>query len=277
MKLTYLGTGAAEGVPAAFCHCKTCEEARRRGGREIRTRSQVLIDETFCVDFPPDSYFHSLSYGVDLSAISHLLVTHSHMDHFYAHDFILRGYKYAHEMTSPTLSIYGNREVKAVFEECTRRELREEVKSSISFTVLEAYRKVSIGDFEVTPLPANHSKGEECFVYLIEKGGKRILYLNDTGMLSPEVYPRLQGKRVDLVSFDCTFVFESRGENARHMGIGDNMAVKAELERVDAVRKDTKYVVTHFSHNQAPLRENLDRLEREYGVICAYDGMTVEV
>ena len=44
MKILYLGTGAAEGVPAVFCNCDTCREARRRGEKEFHSRSQVLID-----------------------------------------------------------------------------------------------------------------------------------------------------------------------------------------------------------------------------------------
>lgn len=277
MKITYLGTGAAEGVPAAFCHCAVCEEVRRRGGKELRTRSQVLIDDTFCIDFPPDSYYHSIQYGVDLSAIETLLVTHSHMDHFYAHDFVLRGYKYATNLKSPTLSIFGSKEVKAVFDECTRREMREEVLETLPFTVLKPYEWVKVGNAEVLPLVANHSKAEECFVYLIKKDGKSILYLNDTGVLDDSVYPHLKGAKADLVSFDCTFVEEARGKEARHMGIGDNMTVKKKLIEVGAVRKDTKYVITHFSHNQAPLKETLEKLEREYGVIAAYDGMTINL
>ena len=31
MKLQFLGTGAAEGIPAVFCECEACEEIRRRG------------------------------------------------------------------------------------------------------------------------------------------------------------------------------------------------------------------------------------------------------
>ena len=277
MKLLYLGTGAAEGGPAAFCHCPVCETARARGGREIRTRSQVLIDGTLSVDFPPDAYWHSLRFGVDLSAISHLLVTHSHMDHFYAHDFVLRGYKYAHSMTSGTLSIYGNAEVGKVLLECTRREMREEVRQGISFAELSAYRTQEIGAYAVTPLPARHSKAEEAFVYLIECGEKRVLYLNDTGLLYDEVYEHLHGLRVDLVSFDCTFAHRTAGEEARHMGIEDNMRVKRELECVGAVRSDTRYVITHFSHNEAPLAENLAKIERDYGVVAAYDGMEIEI
>ena len=120
MKFQYLGTGAAEGVPAVFCHCPACREIRRRGESEFHSRSQLLIDGEVCVDFPPDAYYHSLRFGADLAAVRYLLVTHSHMDHFYAHDFILRGYKYAAGISSK-LQIFGNEEVKKVFDECTRR------------------------------------------------------------------------------------------------------------------------------------------------------------
>lgn len=51
MKFQYLGTGAAEGVPAVFCHCPACREIRRRGESEFHSRSQLLIDGEVCVDF----------------------------------------------------------------------------------------------------------------------------------------------------------------------------------------------------------------------------------
>lgn len=122
MKIQFLGTAAAEGVPAMFCNCDICKNIRALGAGEYRTRTQVFIDGELSVDFPPDAYAHMAAYGVDFSAIRYLLVTHSHMDHFYAHDFILRGYKYAAEMAAEELTIYGNREVCDVFRECTRRE-----------------------------------------------------------------------------------------------------------------------------------------------------------
>ena len=36
MKVCYLGTGAAEGIPALFCKCSYCEGVRVRGGKEVR-------------------------------------------------------------------------------------------------------------------------------------------------------------------------------------------------------------------------------------------------
>ena len=44
MKLQFLGTAAAEGFPALFCQCENCKRARELGGRNIRSRSQALVD-----------------------------------------------------------------------------------------------------------------------------------------------------------------------------------------------------------------------------------------
>ena len=59
-KLRILGTAAAEGLPALFCQCELCTEARKRGGKDLRTRTSMMIGDTFKVDFPPDSYYHML-------------------------------------------------------------------------------------------------------------------------------------------------------------------------------------------------------------------------
>lgn len=50
MKLTYFGTAAAEGWPGIFCHCVYCERAKQLGGKNIRTRSQALLDDTLLFD-----------------------------------------------------------------------------------------------------------------------------------------------------------------------------------------------------------------------------------
>ena len=44
MKIKYLGTAAAEGIPAIFCECANCKRPRMLGGKNIRTRSQAIID-----------------------------------------------------------------------------------------------------------------------------------------------------------------------------------------------------------------------------------------
>lgn len=279
MKITYLGTAAAEGVPAMFCNCPTCKNARDMGDRELRSRTQVLIDEKLCIDFPPDAYYHSLRFDVDLSAIENLLVTHSHMDHFYAHDFILRGYKYASNMTSPILHIYGNEEVQKVFEECTRREMREDVKKAIPMSVIKPFEEYTVGEYKVTAFPALHSKEEQALLFLVEKDGKGYLHLHDTGMPPVETFAYLKekGKKVHLVSLDCTFVDDFGPHSDRHMGIEQNAQVIKSLKSDGVADENTKFVITHFSHNSKPTTAHLKIIEQAYGVIAAYDGMMVEI
>ena len=78
LKIRYLGTAAAEGVPGVFCQCALCQHARRAGGRDIRTRSQALVDERLLIDFPPDTYLHTLYGGLELWKIHSCLITHNH-------------------------------------------------------------------------------------------------------------------------------------------------------------------------------------------------------
>jgi len=66
MKLQYLGTAAAEGIPAVFCECENCIKSKLSGGRNIRTRSQALIDDCILIDFPQDTYMHYLKYDFPL-------------------------------------------------------------------------------------------------------------------------------------------------------------------------------------------------------------------
>lgn len=277
MNVEFLGTGAAEGVPALFCNCGVCAEARKK--KEVRSRAQVLVNGELSVDFPPDAFYHAAVLGADLSAVKYLLVTHSHFDHFYAHDFILRGYKYARDMRSPSLDIYANAESAEVFAECTRRELREEVAQTIRIHTLRAFEKAEFGGYRVYPLAAKHSSNDP-FVFLIEKDGKRMLHLCDTGLLPEENYAFLRslgGTPCDLITFDCTFLWEEASRNGRHMGLKENMQVLARLEEIGFAAARTKKVITHFSHNSAPTAENLRRAEAEYGVIAAYDGLKVTV
>ena len=76
MKIKFLGTAAAEGIPALFCDCEICERVRRLGGKNIRTRSQALINDDLLIDFPADTYLHVLNYGLELHKINNCIITH---------------------------------------------------------------------------------------------------------------------------------------------------------------------------------------------------------
>src|SRR4051812_28775351 len=90
MEILFCGTAAAEGWPALFCTCVACLEARRRGGKDLRSRAAYMLGETVRVDFGPDSYHHQQQYGLAYERLRHLLVTHSHDDHWFPTDLAYR-------------------------------------------------------------------------------------------------------------------------------------------------------------------------------------------
>lgn len=264
-------------MPAMFCNCVFCKKIREAGPYEFRTRTQVLIDDKICLDFPPEAYVHSLVYGINYSSLEYLLVTHSHMDHFYAHDFILRGYKYA-AVAAKTLNIYGNEEVQKVFSECTAREMKPEVAPNLKFTPVKAFSEFFVGDYRVLAVPARHGTAEEALLYYVEKDKKGYLHMHDTGRLGDDVFLYLaqNGARAGAVSLDCTFLDGDGGENARHMGLNDDEAMRAKLREFGIADDNTRFILTHFSHNSNPLRERTERLAARHGMTAAYDGFETD-
>ena len=83
MKLHLLGTAGYEGWPAVFCGCAACRRARQAGGKNLRTRSNALIDDVYKIDLGPDTFHHALTYGLDLSKLEHIIATRPIPDHFY--------------------------------------------------------------------------------------------------------------------------------------------------------------------------------------------------
>ena len=267
MKLQYLGTAAAEGVPAIFCNCEKCVYARKVGGKEVRTRSGALVDGFLKIDLPADAYMQALLHGLDYSKLDHVLITHTHEDHYCVKELNNRRKPFSQkEKTETPLTVYGS--VQA--EEMIHPMLEEGV---LEFKVLTAYEPVAIADYTVTPLPAVHAFSEQAFFYLIEKGDQALLYCHDTDEFTDEHIEFLKNKKLSMVSLDCTNgVLEL--DYIGHMGISDNLRMKEKLLKIGAADENTIFIANHFSHNGvAPYEELQKRLP---GFLVSYDGMTVE-
>lgn len=281
MKFQFLGTAAAEGWPAVFCNCESCLEAKKRGGRNIRTRSQALVNDDLLLDLPPDTYLHKLQHGLDLSAVKHLLLTHWHMDHFYPQELTIRGGCYSHKMKSPDLNIYCAPEAKEFFFSGITWELTDTLAESLHFHELTAFETVVADDYKITPLPAKHMlerPGSHPFFYLIEQNDKALLYCHDTGNFYQEVWDYLAAakKTVDLISLDCTSGPLINGPDGTHMGYKDCAEVKQRLEEIGVCGDKTICVVNHFSHNGNMLHEELCEAVKPMGFEVSYDGMKLE-
>lgn len=116
MKMTWLGTAAAEGWPAMFCRCPSCTESAKHGGKSIRSRSQSLVNDDLLIDFPADTYLHMMHGGLNLDAVTDVIITHAHEDHFYPEDLANRQSGYTRFRAPHAFNVYGNDAVCAAYE-----------------------------------------------------------------------------------------------------------------------------------------------------------------
>lgn len=270
MKLTYFGTAAAEGFPAVFCNCEYCNEARRLGGKNIRSRSQSLINDDLLIDLPADTYYHFLQNGVEGDKIKYLIVTHSHPDHFYRNELNTHSSPFARNMRVPTLKIFCSETTYKNFLWIPR---------NIDVTVIKAYETVELGDYRVTALPARHmAEHEEAFIYII-KGDKTLLYAHDTGYFYEDVFSYIKENEIvfDMVSLDCTNVDIPISDEGTHMGFPNIERVLERLYDMGAVTDSTVKYVNHFSHNGNPIHHFLEERAQALGCHVSYDGCQVEL
>ncbi len=267
MYITYQGTAAAEGVPAVFCDCEHCRFARAAGGKEIRMRSGALIDGKLKIDFGPDAYAQSLRFGHCYVPVEHVLITHSHSDHFAVMDLACIHPPYSHR--EKPLTVYGDARV----EEKIRPFLKE---GEMAFVRLKPFETVSVGEYAVTALQAVHAvgSGEEPLFYLIERDGKSILYAHDTDLFTDEDMEFLKNRHIDLISLDCTNGILDL-DYIGHMGITENHEMRARLLANGAADEHTVFVANHFSHNGLVAYEEM--LKRLDGFVVSYDGLTLRV
>lgn len=277
MKIQYLGTAAAEGVPAIFCECENCIKSRKAGGKSIRTRSQALIDDKLLIDFPADTYMHFLKYDLPLTKIRNCLITHAHSDHLYADEIPMRkkGFSYIRE-NSP-LTFFSD---DAGFVEINEiKEKNNMTDDDILVKKIKLYETFDVDEYKVVALKANHDINSSPVVYLIEKDGKTIFYSNDTGEYPAESMEYLKNlkKPIDLISFDCT---EACGNSMYfgHLNLNRCIELREKLLDIGAVDNNTTFVLNHFSHNgKNVVYDEFLKIANENNFEVTYDGMIIEI
>ena len=275
MKLLIMGTAAYERVPAMFCNCGVCEQARKLGNKNIRTQAQVLIDDTLLVDFGMDNYYHYMRYDKDYTKIENLIITHSHNDHFLPSELFMTGNVCGHN-DMEKLNVFGNEECLRKFETITHPE-------KCDFHTVKPYENFKAGKYNITPIPASHPT-ESPFCYVIDDGEKVLMYNNDSGVFADEVYENIKkiGFKFDTVLADCTCgLLEVEG--VTHMSLMDNEVHRRKLTEIGAIDENTTWIITHYSHNALfengvpTTAERMEEIARERGMISAFDGMEIEI
>ena len=277
MKIQYLGTSATERIPAMFCECKVCTMAREKKGKCVRTRSQALIDDKILIDYPADSFKHFSDFDVPFKNIKTCLITHSHLDHLYTEDVLVRKrrFSYVNENPEPLVFYSGLSGYELIEKMRTDSNIPKEDFYASCLTPFESFEREG---YNILPVKAVHDEKSTPLLYIIEKDGKSLFYSTDTSEYSEETLNCLGNlkKPLVLITLDCTYG-NSKTEVTGHMDLGRCAKIKELLVSIGAADENTLFVLTHFSHNG----DNVDydefkMLASDLGFITAYDGMVIE-
>lgn len=254
MRLTFLGTGAADWVEPV--------------GGEFRAYTSTRLDSALLID----GTMRALERISDPDAITDILYTHSHRDHFDARllERLAPVRVHAHAGWAGTIDVPG-----------------------VTVCPFETFAPFEAAGFAITPLPSNHTPGhpgEQTVHYIIKKGEKTLFYALDGAWLLYEEWNALKDESLDAVVFDATIgegypgdyrIFEHNSiemlrimvQTMRRPMFGKSSAHGA----ISPVLKEGAPVfLTHLARTLNPTQAELERqLAGEF--IPAYDGMEVTI
>ena len=76
---------------------------------------------------------------------------------------------------------------------------------------------------------------------------------------------------------DATMGVEPAGKHPTHMSFADNKNLKQELIARKLADAHTRFVVMHFTHNQAETHEKIEEIFAGSGIEVSYDGYEMEL
>ena len=275
MKLQILGSGAAEGIPAPFCSCETCERIRKNGGIDFRTRSSALVDDCLMLDVSPDTFCNIWRFHIDLRKLKAIVCTHPHIDHLAAAELCLRAPDYCDVPEGDLIPFLGSR---ACVEEVQRQLIFDlgRIPELFAFQVLEPFVPVNAAGYQITPLPARHTPAGQAFLLLVETPTQRYLHCMDTAMPSEETLAYLQGLHLDGITMDCTYG-DACAPGDSHMDLQTNIRLKERLLAQGSASKNTVFLLSHISHHATLSHAELSALAGIHGMAVAHDGFTLQL
>ncbi|MCA1594808.1 MAG: hypothetical protein LC772_00050 [Chloroflexi bacterium] len=291
MRFTFLGTSAGEQFPGFWCRCEICEKARKLGGRNIRSNSCAHLGPDCMIDFTHWAIDQARRFGVPILETQYLLATHSHEDHLSPDVLGWRGMNPAQQLPVPPdarrdlvgprfseipmLHVWGN--------ECVMARLRpggvdpDPDRQRMALHPVSYFETFQAGDMTCHTLKANHPDrgGVNALNLIIEREGKTILYLLDTGWFLDETLARIGDFRYDLVVVEGTF---GEGHDApQHMNFDKVERAHGLFRERGLLKEGAPFCVSHIAPHWSPVHDEIAPVMAEKGITIAYDGLAIEL
>jgi len=252
--IKFLGTGAAEGIPAINCDCAHCTRARNEGGKLVRERNAILFSlpgYELLIDCAPD--IRSLINKYHITRLDGILATRSRYDH-------MGGIK-EFEYWPGGLDFLAE---DSLFE-AIKREHWTEMLDAVMFHI-PYYPGASLyfSGFSIIPFAARLR--QPIFGISVKEGNARVVYTSDTPVRLTN-YARRVMWQCDLLIVN-TPTFDTVSGN--HITTVEAIEL---MKRVEA----KQMILTYINHKNKPHDELEEFVSQFQGVTVAYDGMVTEV
>lgn len=284
MKLTFLGTSAATSYPLPFCMCQNCKQAKLNGGKDIRKRSSIIINDDLIIDMGPDFVTSCFMYDLDPARLRYALQTHPHSDHFDASIFSTRLSEYAVKDV-PLLSLYASKLTIEKMSEMMRAEgyiddlleVQAQTRLNIKVFLLQPYQSVPVGKYMVTAYPTDHDSSVQSMVYSVKEGAVTIFYGTDTNGLIEEVWQNFHrmGEQFNCLILDQTYGLNIDAED--HLNANKLLSLIDRMKKENLLARGAQIYATHISHEGNPPHAILSDYAKYHGYDIAYDGLVLTV
>ncbi len=222
MRVTFLGTGAAGGVPLYGCTCTACARARQTEAH-IRRPCSALI-EVGTTRILLDAGLMDLHERFAPGYLTAIVLTHFHPDH-------VQGLLHLRWGVGDRIPVYCPPDAEGCADLYKHPGLLE-------FRPVSKFEPIDMNGVTLTPLPLIHSK--VTFGYAIASAqGQRFAYLTDTLGLPPRTESFLEQWQAHGMAIDCSYP-----PRAEPKGHNDWTTALAVIQKVQPAHT----WLTHISH-----------------------------
>ncbi|ETD21520.1 MULTISPECIES: MBL fold metallo-hydrolase [Prevotellaceae] len=211
---------------------------------------------------------HFREYGLSLSAIHHILITHDHADHVKSVGSISRDYN---------LPVYATHKVHVGIEQnyCVRNKIAPECVE-----IIEKDVAIQVGEFIVTPFEVPHDSSDNVG-YKIEHGGITFCLITDAGHLTEEMKQSIGEANYLVIEANHDEEMLASGPYPQHLQTRIS-GPTGHLSNSDCATALTENVTEHLRHvwlchlsgeNNHPelARKTVENMLRSHGIIAGKD------
>lgn len=262
MKLTFLGTGAAD-----------WEISDYRPGAFHRRFSSALVGEDLLIDPGPHIFHFERTEGTPgmFAGVKNMIVTHTHGDHFHAET--------VWTLARAGAVLWGD-------EACRRRLVRDlgERAADVEFHPLPISRgePCRVGKYDVYSLASNHESAdpeEQTRLYVIGDGERMLFYGCDSSLIPTKSWNVIGKMPLDALVLECTCgtLAPDDWRLFEHNTLEMLEGMVRTFRKYSLFSPGVKYYCSHMARTLHGAPEELARRLSPLGVTPAYDGLTVEI